>query len=129
MILLAKIIKIRRSSGARQSRVVFWDTVDEYTASDWYCWVLDVQDADWCEVLDRKNKQTQQRKFSSAKISEVERKRREAVWELFKSECVFLIDHLMALKHVSHFPVLLDFSSKVHAAYFWKIHSWRLLVG
>lgn len=34
-------------------------------------------------------------------ISDTERKRREAVWELFKSECVFLIDHLMVLKHVS----------------------------
>ena len=36
-------------------------------------------------------------------VSENERKRREAVWELFKSECVFLIDHLMVLKHVRHF--------------------------
>ena len=35
------------------------------------------------------------------KIPDTERKRREAVWELFKSECVFLIDHLMVLKHVS----------------------------
>lgn len=33
------------------------------------------------------------------KIPDIERKRREAVWELFKSECVFLIDHLMVLKH------------------------------
>ncbi|XP_076095359.1 uncharacterized protein LOC143066243 isoform X2 [Mytilus galloprovincialis] len=32
-------------------------------------------------------------------IPDNERKRREAVWELFKSECVFLIDHLMVLKH------------------------------
>jgi len=52
-------------------------------------------------VLARKNKQCQ-RKQSSPKITEIERKRREAVWELFKSECVFLIDHLMALKHVSY---------------------------
>ena len=36
-----------------------------------------------------------------ADVSETERKRREAVWELFRSECVFLIDHLMVLKHVS----------------------------
>jgi len=33
-------------------------------------------------------------------LTETERKRREAVWELFRSECVFLMDHLMALKHV-----------------------------
>lgn len=37
----------------------------------------------------------------SLNITEMERKRRETVWELFKSECVFLIDHLMVLKHVS----------------------------
>jgi hypothetical protein len=34
-------------------------------------------------------------------LQENERKRREAVWELFQSETVFLIDHLMVLKHVS----------------------------
>ncbi|XP_064606185.1 uncharacterized protein LOC135471069 [Liolophura sinensis] len=32
-------------------------------------------------------------------LHESEQKRREAVWELFRSECVFLIDHLMVLKH------------------------------
>jgi len=40
-------------------------------------------------------------------LTETERKRREAVWELFQSECVFLIDHLMVLKHVSSFLLLL----------------------
>lgn len=34
-------------------------------------------------------------------LPDQERKRREAVWELFKAECVYLIDHLMVLKHVS----------------------------
>jgi hypothetical protein len=33
-------------------------------------------------------------------LTDVERKRREAVWELFQSECVFLVNHLMVLKHV-----------------------------
>lgn len=33
-------------------------------------------------------------------LGENERKRLEAVWELFQSETVFLIDHLMVLKHV-----------------------------
>lgn len=28
-------------------------------------------------------------------------KRLDAIWELFISECTFLIDHLMVLKHVS----------------------------
>jgi len=38
---------------------------------------------------------------NSDEISAEERRRRDAVWELFTSECVFLLDHLMALKHVS----------------------------
>ena len=37
---------------------------------------------------------------SVSMLSENERKRLEAVWELFQSETVFLIDHLMVLKHV-----------------------------
>lgn len=35
-----------------------------------------------------------------AQQSNTETKRREAVWELFQAECVFLLDHLMVLKHV-----------------------------
>ena len=35
-------------------------------------------------------------------LSGTETKRREAVWEVFQAECVFLIDHLMVLKHVRH---------------------------
>lgn len=35
-------------------------------------------------------------------LSAKEIKRRDAIWELFISECTFLIDHLMVLKHVSH---------------------------
>jgi hypothetical protein len=34
-------------------------------------------------------------------VSRAEVKRREAVWDLFQSELVFLIDHLMVLKNVS----------------------------
>jgi len=34
-------------------------------------------------------------------ISDGERRRRNAVWELFTSECVFLLDHLLTLKHVN----------------------------
>ena len=36
-------------------------------------------------------------------LAEIERKRREAVWELFKSECIFLVDHLSVLKNVKFF--------------------------
>jgi hypothetical protein len=35
--------------------------------------------------------------------SRAECKRREAVWDLFQSECAFLYDHLMVLKNVSTF--------------------------
>ena len=34
-------------------------------------------------------------------VPKAEVKRREAVWDLFQSELVFLIDHLMVLKNVS----------------------------
>jgi len=47
-----------------------------------------------------------------ADVSETERKRREAVWELFRSECVFLMDHLMVLKHVSASRVICHLDAK-----------------
>lgn len=54
-----------------------------------------LQNLHWSDLIASSDKQTE-----AVKLPEVERKRREAVWELFKSECVFLIDHLMVLKHV-----------------------------
>ncbi|XP_050412801.1 pleckstrin homology domain-containing family G member 7 isoform X3 [Patella vulgata] len=48
----------------------------------------------WSDLIASTDKQNQH-----IPISDTERKRREAVWEIFKSECVFLIDHLMVLKH------------------------------
>lgn len=38
-------------------------------------------------------------KADPLRLSCKEMKRREAVWELFKSEVIFLVDHLMVLKH------------------------------
>ncbi len=35
-----------------------------------------------------------------SKSRDTEFKRREAVWEVFKSELTFFLDHLMVLKHV-----------------------------
>lgn len=52
----------------------------------------------WSELIassDKHNEKTSEQ----LQLSEVERKRREAVWELFQSECVFLVNHLMVLKH------------------------------
>lgn len=43
--------------------------------------------------------------IDSLDLVETERKRREAVWELFRSETVFLVDYLMVLKHVSLFTI------------------------
>ena len=37
-----------------------------------------------------------------AALNKNETKRREAVWDLFQSECTFLYDHLMVLKNVSN---------------------------
>ncbi|XP_052283759.1 uncharacterized protein LOC127880500 isoform X3 [Dreissena polymorpha] len=51
----------------------------------------------WTDLIASTDKQTSVTECLN--ISETERKRRESVWELFKSECVFLIDHLMVLKH------------------------------
>ena len=57
--------------------------------------MYDLQDLHWSELIASKDKDG-----GGVMVPEHERKRREAVWELFKSECVFLIDHLMVLKHV-----------------------------
>ena len=50
-------------------------------------------------------------------ISADERRRRDAVWELFTSECVFLLDHLMALKHVNDIFVTDRFFLKLFTLY------------
>ena len=42
---------------------------------------------------------------SSFAISRSEQKRREALWDLFQSECAFLYDHLMVLKNVFMEPL------------------------
>lgn len=42
---------------------------------------------------------------SSFAITRSEQKRREALWDLFQSECVFLYDHLMVLKNVFMEPL------------------------
>jgi hypothetical protein len=42
---------------------------------------------------------------SSFAVSRTEQKRREALWDLFQSECVFLYDHLMVLKNVFMEPL------------------------
>ncbi|XP_052781777.1 uncharacterized protein LOC128218214 isoform X3 [Mya arenaria] len=52
----------------------------------------------WTDLIASSDKQTGEA-ADGLGISDMERKRRESVWELFKSECVFLIDHLMVLKH------------------------------
>ncbi|XP_064605260.1 pleckstrin homology domain-containing family G member 7-like isoform X2 [Liolophura sinensis] len=51
------------------------------------------KDLHWSDLMNSWDKE------KKAEMSPGELKRREAVWELFKSECVFLIDHLMVLKH------------------------------
>ena len=61
------------------------------------------QDAHWSDLIASKEKDQ-----PVQELPETERKRREAVWELFKSECVFLVDHLMVLKHVRTLTVELS---------------------
>ncbi|XP_064632140.1 uncharacterized protein LOC135490699 isoform X3 [Lineus longissimus] len=52
------------------------------------------KDVHWSDLIASRDEQG-----DPMRISETERKRREAVWEIFKSELIFLIDHLMVLKH------------------------------
>ena len=49
-----------------------------------------------------------------AQQSSNEMKRREAVWELFQAECVFLIDHLMVLKHVRNISCRYAYHMALH---------------
>ena len=59
------------------------------------------QDVHWSDLIASRDSQGEPLRVENpAPISETERKRREGVWELFKSELIFLIDHLMVLKHV-----------------------------
>ena len=55
------------------------------------------QDVHWSDLIPHSD----QPEPTDLALTEMERRRREAVWELFKSELVFLLDHLMVLKHVS----------------------------
>jgi len=75
-----------------------------------------MQDAHWIDLgVSQSNDSAE-----IADVSETERKRREAVWELFRSECVFLMDHLMVLKHVSELPKSIFFIFFV----IWKLKSY-----
>ena len=44
-------------------------------------------------------------------VARQEQKRREALWDLFQSEIVFLLDHLMVLRHVRLNSILAGFSN------------------
>ncbi|XP_022302938.2 uncharacterized protein LOC111110642 isoform X2 [Crassostrea virginica] len=52
----------------------------------------------WSELIASSDKHNE-KVSEQLQLTELERKRREAVWELFQSECVFLVNHLMVLKH------------------------------
>ena len=72
-------------------------------------WVIPIflqQDRHWSELIpSRDNVKTEK---DNVVLPEMERKRREAVWELFKSEAVFLVDYLMVLKHVSKSSIIIS---------------------
>ena len=63
-------------------------------------------------------------------LSESEIKRREAIWEMFQSELVLLLDHLLVLKHViynSFIFLKLLFHSKFHSRLLWCSMHWSRL--
>ena len=55
-------------------------------------------------VADERNETTESFLFAPSTLllgPKSEQRRREALWDLFQSECAFLYDHLMVLKNVS----------------------------
>ena len=74
---------------------VFSSFLHSFIPSFLYSYIQLPQNLHWSDLIVSSDKQ------DKIAISETERKRRETVWELFKCECVFLIDHLMVIKHVS----------------------------
>lgn len=59
------------------------------------CHVTVLQNVHWSELIAGEKDEGE-----GTALQDSERKRREAVWELFKSELVFFLDHLMVIKHV-----------------------------
>lgn len=60
-----------------------------------FCFFFYFQNLHWSDLI-----ASPDTKADPLRLSCKEMKRREAVWELFKSEVIFLVDHLMVLKHV-----------------------------
>ena len=60
-----------------------------------WMWNTCTQNVHWMDLLSNSSGAN-----SVSVLTDSGRKRLEAVWELFQSEIVFLIDHLMVLKHV-----------------------------
>ena len=83
---------------------------NHHTTSINIVFYLTLQNVHWSELIARKEKES-----DCESLPENEIKRREAVWELFKSECVFLLDHLMVLKHVSRM---------LHLFYQYRLSKW-----
>ncbi|XP_035675485.1 uncharacterized protein LOC118415203 isoform X1 [Branchiostoma floridae] len=69
------------------------------------------KDSHWTDLM-----ATTELGLPSLPLTEMEKKRREAVWELFTSECVYLLDHLLILKYVFLEP-LLELQEQGHVAF------------
>ncbi|XP_078678787.1 uncharacterized protein LOC144914610 isoform X1 [Branchiostoma floridae x Branchiostoma belcheri] len=69
------------------------------------------KDSHWTDLM-----ATSELGLPSLPLTEMEKKRREAVWELFTSECVYLLDHLLILKYVFLEP-LLELQEQGHVAF------------
>ena len=74
---------------------LWWIKIKDSRRYDAVC----TQNAHWSDVIS-------ENASNSDVILASERRRRDAVWELFTSECVFLLDHLLALKHVNDLPIV-----------------------
>lgn len=71
-----------------------------------------LQNSHWTLLMGQSLERSPRRPRSEATLSDHETKRREAVWELFHSEVVYLMSHLLVLKEV-RFGWLLKISDQM----------------
>ena len=62
--------------------------------------LLSLQNSHWTLLMGQSLERSPRRPRSDTTLSDHETKRREAVWELFHSEVVYLMSHLLVLKEV-----------------------------
>ncbi|CAM1332573.1 PLEKHG7 (predicted) [Pycnogonum litorale] len=81
------------------------EQLGKYKGSSWNDFVLGFEDDSASTSPDDDADDFTKQNISFQMTSKNEQKRREAIWDLFQSECMFLFDHLMVLKNVYMEPL------------------------